>query len=684
MDSKNGGYPRFMEELNFQAKNPDDRDGWDPTALLDEANRRRDSERTMGSAVAFLGGFIGATCVIATGDRGVQLTAAPVFVTGAMINAAFDKVYNQGEGEAMIFCALTKLIELLASVPDGGHTAASLVVAIFDCQDVDAFGRAMPELNRMLALCADLQIPTTLIRAFINIHSKSTELLRKFGLLLQARGTGARLRSKVNGVNLQCTVDLLALRGAIEADEDAGAGGVRPGEKSVAATTALLAVYSNDMLQPIKGEITAAAVFAAFLSVEFRGLAGRYGHLVRENVVAAGPEGTYSIRHETTMLLLYVALKNRNRTNRQLRLRYGSDAAASWADPLSYTAVEACSLIAGENVPAPPPTAILARVSAVDVVFDQLSNFTARERPRPLTAELETQGSALVVQCDNSVKAVYTVMCPSPTKKRDVALDHLQRQFGRVLNIRCLAGFPFDHPEDTLVDTYLRGGVIRRAVAASHAFAPSAVMGASDLADFLNYQKRFEAIRGNAAALHSVISATICQHTCFNPKGMGRPLLTSSTLEDVVSNRGAWPAPWAEEEGEGAAHAISAEEGLYLTAEHLAVLVKEPAGEPEQFDKSLQLMFRVVAVVVMRAATVTAQDETDEDPDSAEGEEEAQEPPQEGGQTDDEGDGGRNHWGGEWDVEPETGEALSDEESEGDGAFAGPPARRSSQRRTTS
>jgi hypothetical protein len=73
---------------------------------------------------------------------------------------------------------------------------------------------------------------------------------------------------------------LLALYDAIENDASASGGGSTKGCQAVGATTALLALLSNDMLAPMGGGMSASHIYESFYSDEFIGLAQTFGPLV--------------------------------------------------------------------------------------------------------------------------------------------------------------------------------------------------------------------------------------------------------------------------------------------------------------------------------------------------------------------------------------------------------------------
>ena len=270
MKSKLGGLPRLVDEMAWQARNPNTDENWD---LSDHLPKH--------TSLAIVGGSTSIPCVVSVRDNRVVL-AGHVDTAGTFsqtqVSNNLTGVEKQGEGEAMMFLVVRRLLSLQA-----GHCvdAASNMQFELTCADVDALGaRAMPELYRLSHMCTGLGFGVTNLRLYLTMHPKSGKVLRQLGVLVHGRLPGSRHQARADARFLTTMADLFALRDAIENDEQATGGVLFFGLRSIAATTAILAFTNNDMLQALAGGMGVGPMFDAFFSDEFNDLACRFGNLV--------------------------------------------------------------------------------------------------------------------------------------------------------------------------------------------------------------------------------------------------------------------------------------------------------------------------------------------------------------------------------------------------------------------
>jgi hypothetical protein len=149
------------------------------------------------------------------------------------------------------------------------------------------------------------------------------------------------------------------------------------------------------MLAPMGGGMSASHIYDSFYSDELSGLAQTFGPLVSLHKQDGLPD-EFKLSSIAFQLLLYVALKNRRSTLRQVLLRYTKAQVYSKSKPIPFSTVASCALVAHEVVPVPSASALLCRLSCVTSVFDQLANFLAKESPRPESMNDELQGTSFV------------------------------------------------------------------------------------------------------------------------------------------------------------------------------------------------------------------------------------------------------------------------------------------------
>jgi len=280
-------------------------------------------------------------------------------------------------------------------------------------------------MHRLLQQYLELEISTTNVRVYLTLHSKKPKVLRQLGLLVQSRN-GSRSQARADGRELTAIADLLALYEAIEKDTSASGGGTAKGCQAVGATTALLALLSNDMLAPMGGGMSASHIYDSFYSDEFSGLAQTFGPLVSLHKQDGLPD-EFKLSIIATQMLLYVALKNRRSILRQVLLRYTKAQVYSKSKPIPFSTVAACALVAHEVVPVPSASALLCRLSCVISVFNQHANFFAKDAPRPESIDAEVQGTSFVCEDGGRVRPKYTVGTTN-VKRLDLILSSLKKQ----------------------------------------------------------------------------------------------------------------------------------------------------------------------------------------------------------------------------------------------------------------
>ena len=594
MSSKDGGLARVFAEVSFQLKNPCVDEGWNAGHLL------AGHTSIDGCAVAFVGGQSGGNCVLVS-TNGVRLAPSALPLYCSSLYSALVGIENQGEGEAMIFLAARRIVHLLASQPDGAHAASTLAFELV-CFDVDALGgRAMPDMHRLLQLYQDLEISVANVRVYLTLHSKRPTLLRQLGLLVQSRN-GSRSQARADGRELIAVADLLALYDAIENDASASGGGSTKDCQAVGATTALLALLSNDMLAPMGGGMSASHIYESFYSDEFIGLAQTFGPLV----VLHKQDGLFDefkLSLVSLQMLFYVALKNRRSTIRQILLRYTKEQAYSKSKPIPFSTVAACALVAHEAVPVPSASALLCRLSCAISVFNQHANFLTKDAPRPASMDAELQGTSFVCEDDGRVRPKYTVTSAN-VKRTDLILSCLRKQFGDMVDIDIVhPDYPFSPPQAELVKCFKNKGLTSVSVPASLVFRDGVVKTQEELVKFVDSKDEFNECGTNHLVFHAVVESTLVHHTDFNPRGMGRPLLLSAKIKDVVTNKGKWNSPWHshhEDEDVNPITVFEDESDAHLK-DCLAV-INAGSGDAA-FATTQDLLTRVIWVVVTRSLT---------------------------------------------------------------------------------
>lgn len=601
MRSKAGGLQRVIAEIAYQMKTPTPT--WDPTALLPE-----------GSALVLVGGFSGCVQTVVHGN-GVLLGAGArgaTVVSSTELGNALKGIEKQGEGEAIVYACLRRILVLTVESGGGVAPASTLAYDIVS-YDTDAITRAMPELQRFFQKCLELGVPITLIRTFLTLHPKSTALVSSLGVAFQRRN-GTELRSRVDGRFILATFDLTALHNAIACDPAAVGGGTTPSAKVVAATTAILALATNDMLPQLAG-VPIRRVLEAFYSPAFHRAVAEEGPLVEELTTEGGALSTFELRPRAAVALMHIVMMQRPRTFRQLGLVHDKGNLDGTETLPSYASVEACAFVSGDLPPAPPLSSWLCRVSCSRVVFNQHANWLVHENPRPATSDAETFGSSFVRDVSGKIVARHRVL-PGASKNKEKALEVLRSQFGAriVGDTSTTTLFPSSFQE-TLLRAFSMNGANPRAVPASLAFANGVVRSEGELMKFEEASGEYSEMTWNIEA--TVIQNSLLQHTQFKPKGQGRPQLLTATVAAARTNNGAWEAA----EVSVAAIALDARLG-----DLLSVMRKGPSDEATVARGVLRRLLREVLMRACRDAEPAfidqeaAEDEADDEDDRSDDE----------------------------------------------------------------
>ena len=282
-------------------------------------------------------------------------------------------------------------------------------------------------------------------------------------------------------------------------------------------------------------------------------------------------------------------------------------------------------------------------MSCAVAVFDQVSNWLARSDPRPLTVGAELDGSSYVNGQDKIIRAVYTVRITA-ARTEETMVEVLRHQFGRgMMDLVVPPEFMFETPRDVLLDVFRRRGGFNRVVPAALAVAAGVIQTRFHLMQFDHFDGPFAECGSNYKVLSTVISSTLVYHTTLNPQGLGRPQLSSATVRDVCTNKGAWSEL---EDGDVGATITPAEASTKL-GELIASLDRGPTT-PEH-NSARSLLRRVVTVVVRRSCTVPTATPVSEDEDEDEDDE-----------LDEEGDGEEHEYEG---PEEEPGSSGDEHES---------------------
>ena len=206
LKDKHGLYARLMKAICWHLKNRDVDDGWDPSDYIPK-----------GCALLVVGGFEGGIGVAVNGRSVEFVHGGPVFRPAA-IATALKAAEQQGEGEGIMWVIGRRLVDMV--VEQDAASAASMAIE-YVSYDVDALPRGMAEIHRLQKRYEKLDIPTTLLRMCLTVHSKSATVLRKLGFISQQQDGGSLSQATADGRSLYVMIDLLSMYASIECDPGA-------------------------------------------------------------------------------------------------------------------------------------------------------------------------------------------------------------------------------------------------------------------------------------------------------------------------------------------------------------------------------------------------------------------------------------------------------------------------------
>ena len=559
LKSKDGFLPLFFEEMAEQALNPSSSGKWDICHYLKD-----------GQFFA-LTGCSNASIVVTNGTIEFRRKT----LSRQQIQNALDGdgrvplVAQQGEGEAQICTIALRWLELLKQ--RAGALEARYVAITLVCADVDMLaGRSMTLVHTIKCwfdgLLKDTGVSSIMgtLRLLLVVHKKNDRRLKQLGVLIQKRdGTLAQIQA--TGENMVAIADLPAMYLALENDNDAPVFD-QPGARAIGATAVLLALASNDMKKGIAG-VSVKAWFDAFFCKQYRDyIASTKAPIVTASIqsTTSTMQAEYRIGYSAVSGLMFLVLARLPKIARQLVVRYTQTQISKiLVDPLdhakefdNYTVLRACNFLSVTQHQLPSQVSLLAFAAQVAATFKYWSNWVYKPSPRPETAAMEVEGASFKVvgQHPNAkVEPVFSVILPAEADWRapmlpeppDGSETYLARQYPpEILQDRAPAHL-FLKPLDVLTEAYERGNGSEYGVKVPSrlVYAQGAILSLAKLGNFLRFDDHFEAYEMDAKMLVEIAFSTISQHGRYNTPLHGSPLITTQTIENLVTN-GAGSATW--------------------------------------------------------------------------------------------------------------------------------------------
>jgi hypothetical protein len=549
--SKEGFYPRFLQELQYQLLNPDHVDGWDPLKVVGR-----------GRFLAFVMPAGTTSAVLVASDsgrvqyRGASITAKDLQV---WLDGTGDEsiVAKQGQGEAMLFKAMLRWIGMLWAL--GGASLAAEACFDLVCQDVDALsGYLMPCVHSIITefdragqtnVCATLRI-------LLTVRSKDDRKLERLGLLSQQK-SASRCIGAATGDLLKVVVDALAMYLAMEADDAAPTGAA--GTRAIGCTSAILSIGANDVKSGLKG-IGYSKLFAAFFSRRFREYANGQQ---RDDVVLITPPTSgnvvttreptscsFRLSHWTVGALLYTIFSELPEIVSQMSNLYTKSKMDDMSQRLAegfdnYTVLWAAAVVAVRPVALPTHVELVAFTSHTMTAFDQFSNWLGQSSPRPATAAEEVHRCSYRLSSARSVELQYSVMMDRPGWRTGPATvpgtpAFFEEQYGDLCSAAPVEPL-FSSASEAIKAAWERGKGVEptRTVPMQLVVAAGTIMYAADVESLRTFTgERYARCRTEGVVLVKIARATIAQHTKYMLRSHNK--LDSKTVEEVATNGGGW------------------------------------------------------------------------------------------------------------------------------------------------
>ena len=346
--------------------------------------------------------------------------------------------------------------------------------------------------------------------------------------------------------------------------------------RALTASCAAYALMGNDYIPPIAG-CQYADLLRVFKSIEFK-------KLCRHDIFASSPvknirnfsemslpDNPFSLNLQGALIALTIMFQDRRKTRSQFELKYPSHSGEALPFMMTlgtnyYNVVRACSILAGEEFPAPDSIALLARISCASFVLRQWCTNPYEDIPTPHVnnSELNSSPYRLSRKRDGECRIEYTLQHIADKSLIRIARTNnesacewsdlfreriVQKAFGSICDksqTDASAVWPFSVYNDVRLSILNKGLPHTCHVKAEFLLSQweakdeIELQALVDKYDTSDPQDFFKA----AKTLENIFVHTLTSNTAFNRAGNGRPLLTSNSPIEV--SKGGYNEKWDE------------------------------------------------------------------------------------------------------------------------------------------